>query len=490
MSTTTSSTAVSSPFATWVESVGEALRQTPGTLRLVQALVIFAALLYAALSLSFYSYLDKASRAIGRDSEPSIVAAQNIRGLLGDAHANVATAFLLREPQNGDHWADYRGDMEEVHDALLGAAQNITYGESERGPIASVMKNVSLYERLIGQAVAQGDAESLMEADQLMREKIQPAAAALDQANFSPLSRTWDDFKAHASTEIVIVLVGSLTLLGLLVFAQVYHFRKTRRILNFGLLFATVVFAVSTAILAFTCVHIRNDMRVAKEDAFDSIHALWQARAEAYAASAQASFYLLDGNHGTDGAQPLTVAQQGQRELLKSFYSLDIDAKHIPNRAQRLAEFRQDERKLLDASPEQVANALNNKLRLKGLLGDELANITFDGEGEAALQAVTYWNAYAQVYQDLLKLDVKAAAADPDKALELSQAVARADLAFGAFDNSLEKTIDINENAFDNSIDKVVANIGYLPWLFAITAVLVIVSTVAGFRPRLNKYRF
>jgi hypothetical protein len=137
-----------------------------------------------------------------------------------------------------------------------------------------------------------------------------------------------------------------------------------------------------------------------------------------------------------------------------------------------------------------VAAALDSKTRLKGLLGDELANVTFDGEGEAALQTVEYWGSFVRVHEDLARMDVKAAAADPEKALELSQTIARSDLAFGSFDNSLEKTLDINENAFDNSIDKVDAYIGRLPWLFAITTLLVIVSAVVGFRPRINKYRF
>jgi hypothetical protein len=443
----------------WMDSVSDALRHTPGSMRLVQALVVIAALFYGALSLSFYSYLEKAAHSIGKDSEPAIVAAQNVRGLLGDAHANLANAFVLKEDQNGDHWRAYRDDMRDVHDVLLSASQNLAYGESERAPILTIMQEVGTYERLVGEAIAQGEGPSLDRADKLMRETIQPAATALDDANLNPLNRTWEDFRAHATGEIVIVLLGSGTLLGLLVFAQIYLFRKTRRILNAGLLFATAVFFVSTITLAFQCIHIRSDMRVAKEDAFDSIHALWQARAEAYAASAESSFYLLDGVTGK-------------------------------NRASRLTAFRTEQQHVLAATPNQVAAALDSKAHLKGLLGDELANVTFDGEGEAALQSVEYWDAFINVHQDLVGLDVKAAATDPAKAEIMTQNIARADLAFGSFDNALEKTLDINENAFDNSIDKVDSSIGFLPWLFIGTTLLVIVATLAGFRPRINKYRY
>jgi hypothetical protein len=459
MSTTTGSTAVSSPISRWIESVSSSLHYTPGTMRLVQTLVIIAALFYAALSLSFYSYLEKAAHSIGHETEPSIIAAQNVRGLLGDAHANLADAFLLKEPQDGDHWRAYRDDMADVHDVLLDASQNITFGESERGPILTIMQDVGAYERLVGEAIDQGDGASLDEADALMRDKLLPAAVALDEANFGPLTRTWEDFTAHATSEIVIILLGSVTLLGILVFAQVFMFRKTRRILNPGLLLASVVFILSTVFLAFSCVHIRNTMRVAKEDAFDSIHYLWQTRAEAYAANVETSFLLLEASNGKEHAQ-------------------------------RLAAFHDEQTKILAATPDQVAAALDSKTRLKGLLGDELANVTFDGEGEAALQTVEYWGSFVRVHEDLARMDVKAAAADPEKALELSQTIARSDLAFGSFDNSLEKTLDINENAFDNSIDKVDAYIGRLPWLFAITTLLVIVSAVVGFRPRINKYRF
>jgi uncharacterized protein YpmB len=458
MSTTASST-VGSSTPRWLDAFSNAIRTTPGRLQLVQALIVVATFLYVALSLSFYSYLDKAASAIGHDSAPSIIAAQSVRGVLGDAHANLADAFVLKEEQNGDHWRAYRDDMKDVHEQLLNAAQNVTYGDAERKPILETMQYVGEYERLVGQSIEQGDGASLDEADVLMRTKIQPAAIALDKANFEPLTRTWEDFKAHATGETAIVLLGAGTLLALLVFGQIYVFRATRRLLNPGLLAATVVFVVSTGMMAYTVLHVRSDMRVAKEDAFDSIHALWKARAEAYAANAETSFYLLDGANSQD-------------------------------RTQRLAAFKEKKDLVLSATPQQVGIALEKKTRLKGLLGDELANITFDGEGEAALQTVEYWNDYVSIYQSLLSFDVESAATSPDKALELSQNIARSDLAFGSFDNSLEKALDINENAFDNSIDKAVANISRLPWLIAITAFLVIVACVLGLRPRINKYRF
>jgi hypothetical protein len=434
-------------------------RTTPGRLQLIQVLIIAATLVFAGLGLSIYAYVNQTAKVIGRDSAPSILAAQTLRSVLGDAHANLANAIVIKEAQDGDHWRAYRHDMEDAHRQLLIASQNITYGVSEREPILSVMQGIGEYERLVGEAIAQGDGDALAAADKLMRSQIEPAADALNVANFEPLNTTYSKFRRDIGTLQFVGMAYVVAMLVVLVFTQVYVFRVTRRLLNPGLLAATIVFVALAGVLVVATVHINRELRVAKQDAFDSIYVLSKARAAAYGANADVSFYLLDGGNGGD-------------------------------RTARLAAFKQKQQDILRGSPAEVVTAIQHKTRLGGFLGDELANITFEGEQEAAERTVQAWEDYTVVYQGLLDLDVKAAAHDPAKALGLTQTITLSDLAFGTFDNALEKTLDINENAYDEAIEQVFTSLRVVPALILFVAVFVMLATLAGLRPRINKYRF
>ena len=78
---------------------------------------------------------------------------------------------------------------------------------------------------------------------------------------------------------------------------SVFLSRRTNRTLNPGLALAALV----TAALLIYCLQAtgrgQRALKVAKEDAFTSMHALWRARAVAHSANADESRYLLDAGN-------------------------------------------------------------------------------------------------------------------------------------------------------------------------------------------------
>src|SRR5215472_17494437 len=79
-----------------------------------------------------------AMKTVGKDSAPSIIAAQHIKSALADMDANAANYLLGAPGTMPDTVKAYEARREEGAKALIAAAENITYGDDERIPIQTV----------------------------------------------------------------------------------------------------------------------------------------------------------------------------------------------------------------------------------------------------------------------------------------------------------------------------------------------------------------
>ena len=433
----------------------------PAMVRLSGALVILATLLFGLGCYGDYLDLRQAVQTVGRDAVPSIVAAEHIRATLADAHGAAVNAFLTGEPDSGANWTSYRRDMEDVHKSLVTAAENITYGEEEQQPILTVMAGIGQYERLVGQARGHAKTEAkadLDAADTLMSSTILLAAGALDQANFRHLTATYDSHRQRfAQARAVTILLGLLALAAL-GWSQFYLAARMRRLLNGGLLAAAIVLVGFTIYGLSALSATEEALRLAKQDAFDSVHALWKARAVAYEANTDESLLLFDrGDKAVQDNRMAVFTMQAQ-----SIAAGDIDQ-------------------------DLQAAAANRKFG--GFLGDELANITFAGEREAALATLQAWARYLRLDAQIRQLDGQSRAADA-LALHIGAKPEQANGAFGQFDQALGKTLDINQREFDRAVDQAFARLAPYPYVLAGALLLIIIATIAGLKPRLDEYRF
>jgi hypothetical protein len=437
------------------------LMTTPGQLIGTLVLSIFSSLIMAICAYFAYSDLRQAVQTLGRDTVPSIVAAEHINATLADANANVMNALLTREPETGPSWKTYRDEMKQVQDQLITAAQNITYGDEERKPIFAMMTKIGEYEYAVGKARAKLSGDFINDyfvANKNMHEFILPASAALDQANFSHLDGNYKAHRSHAWMGKLLLYVFMLISVGVLVVTQLFLFRKTHRFINPGLSAATVMLVIFSLYAVTTLGTVEKTLISAKQDAFDSIHALWKARATAYDANADESLYLL--------------------------YHGDKD-----NQAKATSDFRSKAAQLTDIAPQDALAVNSTGKSFGGFLGVELSNITFKGEKEAANDTLKEWAEYIRIDGNIRQLEQQGKFKE---ALELNIGTkpGQSNWQFDRFDKALGATLDINQKEFDQKISYAFSRLNIFPYVLAVWLIAVIIASVIGMKPRLDEYRF
>jgi hypothetical protein len=448
------------------------LAGVPRQLWLRQALIVGLTLLVALVGLRTYLAYANVVQTIGKDSVPSIVAAEKIRTELADAHTAIVNVFLTREQDEaGPSRKAYAKAMASADDSLVAAAQNITYGEDERRPILAALTRLAEYERLIGMADearlheaaradgADGrDVELLARADALMREQILPAIVALDLANFTHVDAAFTEGQHTARQWLTGFVVLAVVLGAIMLETQLKLFASFRRILNLPMAAGLAVFAVALIAFGTHAAGILSEIRLAKEDAFDSVHALSKAEAVAYSANAQESVYLLLRDKAAKARQGALFNSAAQ----EMFSGHVQDINHLP------ADWK--------------------TLKGQGLLGDELANITFYGEDAAASQTLQGWLQYVQIDGQIRALE-ESGKHDAAVALCLGTQPLQSDWAFGRFMKSLDATLEINQRQFDQAIERAFHDAAWL-WMLLIAVLLApIAGTVIGLQMRLAEFR-
>ena len=440
---------------------------TPNLLRVALAgCGIGAFLLFAVVALAV-SQRRTALKTIGTDSAPSILAAQSIRAYLADMDANAANELVAKPGQNMDAVHTYSARRLKVTDSLITAAQNITFGDAERKPLVTLENGLADYERAMTQARdfhERGDPAMLAayrQADDILHKTLFPAVDALDKVNNDALTTEYAGQNAGALASFLLTLLAGGLLLAVQISTQLFLTRRMRRTFNPALLAATVLTAwyLLHTLSSFTTV--KNHIKVAKEDAFDSVRALWQTRAVAYDANADESRWLLDRPQASNYAG--------------DFHDKAIKISSLPA-----------------GGADAVAQTyLNNQksTTFKGLLADELNNITFPGEREAAVAALQSWERYLAIDTKLRALE-NAGKHSEAIALCIGNDPGESNWAYNQFDTALDKTLEINQKEFDQNMKAGTALLQSYDLLNPAILLFSIVLTVAGLMPRLREYAF
>jgi hypothetical protein len=422
------------------------LSTTPGRLQLALAGTWLLALVFLLAVLAAVHDHRQAMQTIGKDSAPSIIAAQDIKASLAAMHGHAAEILLAKPGMATGARSTCEERRLKVTEGLLTAAGNITYGDAERTPIRTLLNELGHYQAVFAQAQAlqeRGDAGFLgrhREADRILHDVLLPAAKDLDQANREALDESYGRQKRSSWFGQMGVLASAAALLACLGATQVFLFRRMRRIVNPALAAATVLGA---GFFAYTLGALWLEMallKTAKEDAFESIHALWKARAVAYDAHGD----LLRARLDRDQAPAYTGKFNEKRALLAQFPG-GVTPEALP----------------ATVGPNKVPAGF------KGYLAAELGNVTFAGEGQAALdtlRAYLRWVAVAHAHP--------------------AQGAAE----FAEFDKALGQTLKINQDEFDRAVERGFAVLaGFDVWA-PLAALGIAVLATLGLRPRLREY--
>ena len=409
-----------------------------------------------------------ALKTVGNDTAPSIIAAQEISSALADLDANAANYLLGTKVHQDAATAAVEKQRVVVTNGIVAAAKNITY-DAEYEPIKKLADQLGRYLELYGQMKYRKDtgdgAGAILiynSATDLVHQEMLPAAAALDKVNFDSLKAEYAKQRRNSEGAEVIAGLIAAGLAFVLIRAQIFLARKMRRMFNLPLLAATVVTVVFGLYLVTRIAAAREDLRVAKEDAFDSIHALWQARAVAYDANGDESRYLFF-------VGPRSAAfDQAYKDKVKKLTTMPQPESFIMT---ALAKLR------TDAVPSAY----------KGYFADELRNITFPGEGPAALEVVRAFAAYDKIDTKIRALELGGKHADAVD-LCIGAGDGKSNAAFDRFDAALLKVIEINHTQFKDTIDTGEDALSTAAKMLPLASLLIAVLGLLGLRPRLREY--
>ena len=243
----------------------------------------------------------QAIKTVGKDATPSIITAQRLKDAMAGMDANAASELLVPSGQNPDAVKGYEERRQKAAERLVAAAENITFDKKERDPINTMQLGIGEYIAKIQQARdahARGDKQATLlayrAAAEIMDTKLIPAADTLDKANFEELERSYAQQGSASSGALLFILFFGLLTLGVLGALQVFLSRRMRRTFNPMLLGASAIAFIFLGYTTKAFLSASEHLKVAKEDAFTSMHALRQARALVYAANSDESRYLLD----------------------------------------------------------------------------------------------------------------------------------------------------------------------------------------------------
>jgi len=480
---------------------GTAWRSTPGRVRLLAAASVAAAGLLAAVIAVAFAAAGGSLRSIGGTDAPEVTAATGLYFSLNDMDAQVANVLLagtdpsLAASRPG-YLATYESDRENAYADLQQAAVTAAGNPAAERRLRTVLDDVGQYEALAADALltdqqapgrqqpagtitsagsrastsartSTATAGYYQQATDLMRTGILPQVSSLASVSSAKLDASYATGRSDAAGGEILAWAAGVALVTVLAVCQLYLTRRFRRRINPALAAATLVAVVLAVTAGLRLGAEGGHLKVAKQDAFDSIVALSQARAVSYDANADESRYLAD---------PGRAAMYQASFLAESQQLASVGTASLSGYAPALA---------ADLRAYQADNA---DVRFGGYLGAEFRNITFPGERAAAVAALTAYLAYER--NDHVLRTLNATSPQAAAAFDTSMQPGQSNWSFSQYDNALQAVIAINQRAFTAAVQA--GQGGAAGWnglVPAGCALLIAVLVIAGVRPRLAEYR-
>jgi hypothetical protein len=461
---------------------GRARVTTPGWLQRAAGLIVVLAVLAGAAVLWAAASIGDAAQTIGRDAEPSVALALRMTATLADMNsAAIDDSLTDGGAASGTSWQFRRGMMQLSSD-LVEAARNITYGEAEAAPLRALQQALFGYQEAVVESryIGAGDAwitsRRVQWASRVNREFAAPAAQALADANASVLEARWANYQNRWLPGLAAGFFALILLVALLVVIQVWLLRRMRRLINPPLAAATLIGLAAALWFGSDAIAEHALLRAAKEDAYDSLHVLFQAKVAVSGIRGDASLWLLDP----------TVRAEAQGRIAEAGQVLLGGASADPIQARDLVDGMQSALAMEQRGNAKQALALVPKTG--GLLGTELGNITFGvPERDAATAAVERLLAAQEVVRAVEAQALGARAAAIAHWLDGKPGGGVA--TFAAVQAALDRTIAVNQAEFDRDTTNMLSAAGLMAPVTLGALGLIVLLSVVGLWPRLREYR-
>jgi hypothetical protein len=310
--------AAPAPTRRWRAHAGVALdwgRQrlttTPGKLVLTSVLVVLGAVCFGVVATGAEQSRQRAVRAARTGTEPLLVHAVNLYTALSDANATVATGLLAGGLEPPTKRARYLADLRLASQSLTALTREAGTSASISTALQTVANQLPVYSGLIETARANNrqhfpiGAAYLRQASGLLTNTMLPAAGRIYATEAKRLD---DDYRTGTSTASLVALVIAVGLaVGLLLVAQRFVARMSRRIVNVLMVLATVALIGVSAWAVIGLISEQNAFATAQRDGSDSVELL--SAANVLLSRAQGDLSLALVNRGTDVTDPEDFAR-------------------------------------------------------------------------------------------------------------------------------------------------------------------------------------
>jgi hypothetical protein len=425
-------------------------------------------LLLLIISISGIAYQRQTLKTVGKDAAPSILTAQQLQDSFADMDASLANELLLKPGANQQALVSFDKNRKKIADRLVAAAKNITYPEEE-AIIQKIQFDSSAYLlklQAARDAHKRGDLINTLNiyrsAATIMDRDIITQAEELNRLNSQQLEKTYaDQSLKNGGISFLIAIVG-LAQIAILVIIQIFLHQRMRRVLNLPLLGATAIAILFSGYTLSSLTAATSNLKIAKQDAFNSLHNLRQMRALSYKANADESRYLLD-----------RVNAAGHERSFNEKIARII----------KLPANRPTEGIISNIEQGQVTP------ELAGLFADELKNFTFKGERELAIQILRSLNNYLTIDKQIRQL---ASSGKLAEAIALCVGTKQGELnwAFDRYKNVHTQLMDLNKQEFEDNIELGNAKLDNFEVIASVALGSIAILTLFGLRPRLMEYLY
>jgi hypothetical protein len=271
---------------------------TPGRLRVYGALAIGACIIFGIFA--FVGATTKADALSGARSDAAqLLRIQAIRINLVSADASLTNAFLVGGLEPPAERATYESSIANAAKALAEAAGA---SGADAAALAKINDTITAYTGLVESARAnnrQGypiGAAYLRTATSLLRNDALPGLEAISQAEQDRI----DDSYASSAYASYWVIAGLVVPLAVLVLAQVWLTRRTRRVFNLPLVIASALVVIIGAAVAGTMLWSQDKADRARSGAYFDTLELGSARVDAFDAKSAESLTLIARGSGQE----------------------------------------------------------------------------------------------------------------------------------------------------------------------------------------------
>jgi hypothetical protein len=287
----------------------ERVTTTPGRLVLVSISVIVGAVCFGVIATVAERSRAQAAQAARTETEPLLVQAVTLYTALSDANATANTTFLTGGLEQPARRAHYLQDLRLASDSLATLTREVGGSADARVAVGTITEQLPIFSGLVEAARAnnrQGlpvGAAYLRQASGRLTGTILPEADRLYAIEAKRLTADYGTGTAAAALVVLGLVIGLA--LALLVLAQLYLARISRRILNIPTFLATVVLAAVSIWAVVGLIGEQNALASARRGS-DAVEVLSATRVLLSRAQSDQSLTLV--NRGSDETDPADFA--------------------------------------------------------------------------------------------------------------------------------------------------------------------------------------